>query len=115
LAIEKSVNYPMSTAALTDLSIRGLVPHVNRRFEVFDAKTPGFAVRVFPTGIKSFVVFYRHRGRLRRLTLGRYPVLSLADARRLAREALHKVTHGDDPQVDRTAGRTQYRIHGCGR
>jgi integrase len=100
----------MSTDALTDLAIRGLAPEADRRTELFDAKIPGFAVRVFPSGIKSFVVFYRHKGRLRRLTLGRYPVLSLSDARRLAREALHKVTHGDDPQVHRTAGRVQYRF-----
>src|SRR5947209_8668196 len=100
----------MSTDALTDLAIRGLAPAADRRIELFEAKIPGFAVRVFPSGIKSFVVFYRHKGRLRRLTLGRYPVLSLSDARRLAREALHKVTHGDDPQVHRTEGRTQYRF-----
>ncbi len=51
---------------------------------------------------------YRHAGRLRRLTIGRYPTLSLADARNEAREALRQAALGNDPaslkQQERQAG-----------
>ena len=91
----------MRKEGLTDLAIQNLKTDASARFEVFDTKLPGFGVRVFPSGIKSFILFYRHQGRLRRLTLGRYPVVSLADARRMAFEALGRVTRGSDPQREK--------------
>lgn len=95
----------MQSVTLTDLSIKGLLPRGNERYEVFDSKVPGFAVRVFPSGIKSFVLLYRQQGRLRRMTLGRYPVISLSEARRLAQRALNSVAHGSDPQQSKTEAR----------
>jgi integrase len=98
----------MIPQTLTDLSIRGLMPWGDGRFEVFDAKVPGFAIRVFPSGIKSFVLLYRQKGRLRRLTLGRYPILSLAEARKMAQAALNSVAHGDDPQQEKENARNGF-------
>ena len=91
--------------SLTDISIRSLKVDPKDRYEVFDVKVPGFGVRVFPSGIKSFVLLYRTNGRPRRLTLGRYPVLSLAEARKLAQAALNRVAHGIDPQHEKDAAR----------
>jgi integrase len=54
-------------------------------------------VRVSASGKKSFTVFYRHAGRVRRLTLGTYPPITLADAREMAREALREAALGGDP------------------
>src|SRR5213593_1185539 len=71
-----------------------------KRVDYFDAKLPGFCVRV-SAGAKSFAVFYRHGGRLRRLTLGNHPPLSLADARDLAHEALRSVRLGADPAAEK--------------
>jgi hypothetical protein len=62
----------MAMQALTVRGIEALKPQA-KRYEVFDALTPGLAIRVTPHGHKSWVLFYRHHGRLRRLTLGRYP------------------------------------------
>jgi integrase len=44
---------------------------------------------------------YRSGGRLRRLTLGTYPALGLADARSQAATARHTVAQGDDPAVEK--------------
>ena len=90
---------------LTDLAVQNLKPDPAGRFEVFDSKLSGFGVRVFPSGIKSFILFYRHQGRLRRLTLGRYPIITLAEARRLALDALGRVTHGSDPHQEKQDAR----------
>jgi integrase len=77
---------------------------------VFDSKVPGFGVRIFPTGTKSFIVFFRAKGRLRRMTLGRYPTLSLREARKLADDALNRVSHGGDPQREKLDDRRGVRF-----
>ena len=74
----------MATLNLTVRSIQGLKPG-RARYEVFDAQMPGLAIRVTPSGHKSWVLLYRHHGRLRRFTLGRYPDRGLAEVRKEAR------------------------------
>ncbi len=96
--------------ALTDVEIRNLKARPTGRYEVFDSKVPGFAIRVSPSGVKSFVLMYRSMGRLRRLTVGRYPVISLVEARRLASLALNRLNHGIDPQQQKHEERTQLRL-----
>ena len=60
----------MSMQVLTVRGIQALKPQA-KRYEIFDALTPSLAIRVTPKGHKSWVLLYRHHGRLRRLTLGR--------------------------------------------
>ena len=98
----------MVRQALTDLAIRKLVADDNR-VEIWDAKVPGFGVRASASGTKSFILMYRYRGKPRRLTLGRYPTLSLSDARQRASEVLRDVQLGVDP--DQTS-RLALRSHG---
>ena len=88
----------MPSVVLTDLLIGGLKPRPESQFEVFDRKVPGLSVRVSPQGPKSFSLLYRIGGRNRRLTLGRYPIVSLSEARKRAREALNQVAQGRRPR-----------------
>ena len=83
----------------TDLMLRKLTSNGEDRLELWDARIPGFGVRVSKAGTKTFILLYRHRGRPRRMSLGRYPVLSLADARIQATEALLTITQGADPAL----------------
>ncbi len=69
---------------LTDLQIRKLRAPKSGQKTFFDSTLPGFGVRVSQGGAKSFVVMYGERRRLK--TLGRYPDLPLADARREAKK-----------------------------
>ncbi len=97
---------PRKTAkVLTALSVEKATPPAAGRKELFDARIPGFALRVTSTGHKSWVLFYRLRGRNRRLTIGGYPAIKLDMARKLAREALDKVADGGDPAGDKVAAR----------
>ena len=57
-------------------------------------------MRVSKTGHKTFVVRYTRDGSKRRITIGAYPAFSLADARDKARELLHAVQRGEDPQAE---------------
>ena len=69
----------------------------------WDNALPGFGIRIYPTGQKSFVLSYRHQGRKRFLTLGRYGVLTLDQARQVARQRLVTIIDGRDPLADRKA------------
>ena len=91
-----------TTGSLTARFVATVTPAETRR-EYFDRVVTGLALRVAPTGTKSWVLLYRQGRRLRRWTLGRYPTLSLADARDRARAGLRTAAAGDDPaQAKRT-------------
>ncbi len=98
------------TAKLTDVRVQSLKPKATR-YEVWDPAAAGFGVRVTPKGIKSFVYLYRFEGLARRMTIGRYPQLSLSKARlkyASAKAALDD--KGIDPGRGLVEGRAASRI-----
>jgi integrase len=71
-----------------------------------DTDLPGFALRVKPSGVRTWVVQYRNSaGRTRKLALGRVGVLTPEEARKRARKALSDVADGGDPSASRNAAR----------
>lgn len=90
---------------LTSRLIDALRPG-STRTQIFDELVPGLMLRVSPSGAKSWSVLYRHRRRLRRLTLGSAAVVSLADARERAREALRDTSKGADPAARKKSDRS---------
>ncbi|RLJ60734.1 site-specific recombinase XerD [Litoreibacter meonggei] len=67
---------------LTDLSVKKLKSPTSGQVTHWDEVTPGFGIRC-STKSKSYVVMYGERRLLK--TLGRYPALSLAEARKRAK------------------------------
>jgi len=65
--------------------------------DYFDEETPGLALRVSRSGLKSWTYFYTH-GKRRRLTFGTYPATSLAGARSKADTAKAEIEAGNSPQ-----------------
>jgi len=71
-----------------------------------DTKLPGFGVTVhpptstYPQGRRTFWVVYGPRKQRHRMTLGVYGVLTVDQAREIARMALVAVAKGDDPRLE---------------
>lgn len=85
--------------------VEKLKPATSDQF-VWDDDIRGFGVRVKPSGARSFLIQYRtHEGRSRRLTVGQFPKLTVAEARREARLKLADATRGGDPAEERRAAR----------
>jgi len=98
------------TAKLTDVRVQSLKPKATR-YEIWDPAAPGFGVRVTPKGIKSFVYLYRFEGLARRMTIGRYPKLSLSKARlKYANAKAALDDKGKDPGRGLVEGRAASRI-----
>jgi hypothetical protein len=90
---------------LTDREISGFKP-IDRPRDHFDANPdyPGHAVRVAPSGRKTFTFHFTLDGKRARLDLGSYPALTLKESRARALTARRAVDAGDDPrQVKRDA------------
>ena len=84
---------------LTDLSIRSL-KKTGVQYAILDDVLPNFGVRVGEGGTISFFVMYRVHGRRRRDTLGKFPILSLADARKLAKQRFARlVIDAKSPEI----------------
>jgi integrase len=70
---------------------------------VFDDEQRGLAVRVTASGSKSYLAQYSIDGAKRRIPLGSFDAISLADARLAAQGIMGEVAHGRDPALLRKA------------
>jgi integrase len=96
--------------ALTDRSLQALrTAPGGQRAIVWDAIMPGLAVRVGRRGKPSFYAVRRRAGAAQPtwVLLGHYPITTLAEARRQAREALGALIDGEDPASLAEAKRRQ--------
>jgi integrase len=92
------------TEMLTDLKIKNEGKGSSRR-EIPDGKIAGLYLVIQTTGAKSWAVRYRVDGKPKKLTIGPYPAIDLAVARRKAQEALGEVAGGSDPSATKIAAR----------
>ena len=82
---------------LTEKVLRDAEPVPGRDYQIFDTDVRGFAACIYRGGGRAFTLDYRHAGRQRRMTLGRWPEWSTAAARERAKELRRDIDAGGDP------------------
>lgn len=98
-------------ARLTKRLVDSLLPVERKDVFVWDSEIRGLGVRLKPSGTKTFFVQYRNAARrTRRMVLGQVGVLTVEQARALARERLTAVVKGEDPSAARKATRQAYTV-----
>jgi integrase len=87
----------MPTRSLTVASVARVKPPKQGQDDYYDRGYPGFALRVSYGGSKTWIYFYRLHGKLRRMSLGRFPGMTLDEARGAWRAARLAVSKGESP------------------
>ena len=88
---------------------RNAEPDPARPRFIRDTHLPGFALKVAPSGLKTWVVEARVRGQkhAKRRSIGRYPALTPEKARRLAIQELGRFAEGTDRLTDERTARAK--------
>lgn len=86
---------PKRTIPLTDVQIRNIKPS-KKEIKHFDGG--GLFLLVTPAGGKLWRIKYRFGGKEKKLSLGAYPGISLAEARRKRDEARQLIAREIDPR-----------------
>jgi integrase len=91
----------MPVIKFTVRAVQSIEPTPGKQVEYWDAGRSGFGLRVTAGGCMTWVLRYRHHQIHRRLKLGTYPAMKLADAREEADAQKREVEKGGDPFADR--------------
>lgn len=91
---------------LTDAFLRNATPPQQGRIELRDGKVRGLVLRLTAGGAASWSArVLAGGGKHTRVGLGTYPAVSLAEARKLALDAMARVHKGQDPVAEKKAER----------
>lgn len=95
--LPKGATLILPSRSLTAAAIDRISPPKQGQAEVFDKGYPGLALRLSYGGAKAWVFYFRLHRKLRRITLGRHPSMSLAEAREAWRKARAMAAKGVNP------------------
>lgn len=88
----------MALAKLNKRAVDALTAPSTGQTFLWDTEIKGFGVRVGASGAKTFVIQYvNDEGRVRRVKIGRFGVMTVEQARERAKIQLGKVAAGEDP------------------
>jgi integrase len=86
--------YSVPKIAFTDLSVRAIQPPTTGQKIYWDKSVAGFGLRISQGGARSWIVLDPRAKRRLKETIGRYPLISLSEARTEAKMRLAEYTLG---------------------
>jgi Arm DNA-binding domain len=93
------------TCKLTETAVRRAGVPTTGQIMIWDSGVTGFAVRILPSGVRTFWFQYRtaggRSGKNRMVRIGSWPTVSLSDARKAARDLAGQAARGQDPAAKR--------------
>jgi len=90
--MQKNINFIKKT--LDNLKL----PDKNKRYYFYDTKIKGLELMVTDQGTKSFKVYRKFNGKPVRVTLGKYPEMTIENARNEAQRVIADMISGKKPQ-----------------
>ncbi|MDA3914546.1 DUF4102 domain-containing protein [Oleiagrimonas sp.] len=99
---------PNASGKLTAVTIRNAKPG-EKPARLFDGG--GLYLEVMPNGSRYWRLKFRHAGKEKRLALGVFPEVSLADARQSRDQARALLREGRDPSAERKAKRRRAELN----
>lgn len=101
----------MALAKLNKRTVDALAAPATGQAFLWDTEIKGFGIRVGATGTKTFVIQYMNdEGRVRRVKIGRFGVMTVEQARELAKIQLGKVASGEDPAEESRRVRKELNV-----
>ncbi len=91
----------------TDIYIKNLKPEPTKYYK---REAHGFAIKVWPSGVKTWVYIYTFESKRKEMRLGEYPAMKLADARTKYNEAYELHKNGRDPGAEERQQKEERRL-----
>lgn len=82
-------------------------PEKGKRDYYYDQREQGLVMAVTPGGSRSFYLYKRVEGRPERIYLGKFPDMSIENARKQAAKTKGKIASGKNPQTEKRAIRDE--------
>lgn len=88
----------------TDKSLKALKPKTTPYRVSEGDSDKGFGVQISTAGTKTFFLQYREDGKVKYISLGQFPSITIQEAREKARLCRIKITRGINPKTDKLIG-----------
>ena len=111
-SVETSPTKPQKATAhlvLTDAKLNRATNHGPSDWFLRDSSLQGFGARISPRNVKSFFVEGTIKGRFHRHVIGRFPLITVTEARRKAIEALRDIKYGECTSAKKDASEALLR------
>lgn len=98
--------------AFTKRRLEAITAPADGKRVYFQDETEGLSLCIMPSGVKTFYVVKWFQGRKVRVPLGRFPTMSVEEARKASRTLIAKMGEGIDVQQARQAARHEHTMAG---
>jgi integrase len=92
---ENKFNFTKTSILVLNLPDKGKISYY------YDVQVNGLGIMLFPSGTKTFFVYKRVNGRPDKIKLGRFPQMTVEEARKSAYSTINEIAKGIDPKEEK--------------